>query len=106
MFAVAQTLQMQPCDCNRGSSEASFVESNFLDMPLEKKNKRGAKKKSKSALLRQSIETVREIPRLIEASSDESTSEDEDLEPIAPIVVAKKRGRPPSGAVQSKKFKK
>ncbi len=78
----------------------------FLDLPLEKKNKKGAKKKSKSALLRQSIETVREIPRLIEASSDESTSEDEDLEPIAPIVVAKKRGRPPSGAVQSKKFKK
>jgi hypothetical protein len=48
-------------------------------MALEKENKRGAKKKSKSALLRQSIETVREtVTRLIEASSDESTSEGED----------------------------
>ncbi len=37
----------------------------FLDTPLEKKNKRGAKKKTKSALMRQSIEPITLPPRLI-----------------------------------------
>ena len=60
----------------------------FLDLPLARKNKPGAKKQTKPALLRQSIEPEKIAPRLIEQS-------DED-EPVA-AVTPKKRPRLSTG---------
>ncbi len=71
----------------------------FLDLPLAKKNKRGARKKTMPALVRQSIETPRTAPKLIEESSED----EEEL--LAVAVPTKKRGRPPKD-VQTKRTKK
>jgi hypothetical protein len=44
----------------------------FLDLPLEKKKKKGARKKNKSALIRQSIDVCASVaPRLIEISTED-----------------------------------
>ncbi len=74
----------------------------FLDLPLEKKNKRGARKKTKPALIRQSIDVCATVaPRLIEIS----TEDEADDEPLVSVSIPKKRGRP-STRSQSKKPRK
>jgi hypothetical protein len=72
----------------------------FVDLPLAKKNKRGARKKTMPALVGQSIETPRTAPRLIEESSED----EEELLAVA-VPSTKKRGRP-SKDVRAKRAKK
>jgi len=70
----------------------------FLDFPLKKKSTRGAKKKTKYALMRQSIESSHHVaPRVIEISSEEEDL----LELVQPVP--KKRGRPKLGTSLKKK---
>jgi hypothetical protein len=72
----------------------------FMSLPMERKITRGRKKAAKPALMRQSIDPIQAIPRLIEEAS-----EDEDEEYEEPVAQQKKRrGRPPLNA--SKRVKK
>ncbi len=59
---------------------------------LGKKNQRGAKRKTASALIRQSIEPTVVPKRLIEESDESDVEEDIQPDPIT----AKRRGRPKS----------
>jgi hypothetical protein len=73
----------------------------FLGLTLEKKSTRGEKKKTKSGLVRQSIESSRHVaPRVIEISSEEEDL----LDLVQPVP--KKRGRKPKTGNESKKAKK
>jgi hypothetical protein len=66
---------------------ASF-ESISIDLPMEKERKPGAKRKTKLALVPQSVEPLVIVPRGIEVSSSSSSSEEDLPQP-------KKRGRKP-----------
>ncbi len=71
-----------------------------MSLPMERKITRGRKKATKPALMRQSIDPVQAMPRLIEEAS-----EDEDKEYEEQVAQQKKRrGRPPLNA--SKRVKK
>ncbi len=70
-------------------------ESIFIDLPMEKKRKPGARKKSKPALVRQSIDPIIVTPRGIEF--DEESDEE-----VEAVVQPKKRGRKPKGSAAKK----
>ncbi len=70
----------------------------LMSLPMERKITRARKKAAKPFLMRQSIDPVQAIPRLIEEASEDEEYE----EPVA--QEKKRRGRPPLNA--SKRVKK
>ena len=76
----------------------------FMQLPLERKLKRGRKKAALPALMRQSLSGQEEAPRSIDVASEED--EDDEDDEIAPIAtIPKRRGRKPGSGKPAKKAK-
>ena len=70
-----------------------------MQLPLERKLKRGRKKATLPALMRQSLSGQEEAPRSIDVASEED--EDDEIAPIA--TIPKRRGRKPRNGKPAKK---
>ena len=99
MQTLAKELYVQSCHCYCCSFKLDLFWTDFCLLPLERKLKKGRKKATQPALMRQSLPIEEEAPRLIDVATDDEDDNEDEYE-ILPVPGPKWRGRKPGSGSQ------